>query len=422
MNNERRFTEWLKNNNVANVNDIVQYLKFVNRKYNSDSDEQVDFFRNPDLFKEYQNKDILKNIFKNEIKDLNVGYKDEVLSSLLLLLDQNNAASLYYGFILESNLSEESKKDKTEESDHQDISFDYDSCIEGGINKIFYGAPGTGKSYKVNEKFSDYNRITFHPEITYFDFIGGLRPIQNDDTGSINYNFAPGTFVDTLISALKSPEKKHGLIIEELNRANTAAVFGDVFQLLDRDDKGLSIYPILNKDISKYIFEKTGYDITKIRIPSNMSIIATMNSADQGVYVLDSAFKRRWEFEYLPINFANNELSDVEVAGFDIPWQVLGEELNNHLSEILKIDEDKLIGQRFLTKYEMQNIDTVSSKLLMYLWDDVVRYNREQVFVESNSFAKLITLFKAKGLACFVPGITSRIKSVDISEVDEISE
>lgn len=422
MNNEQKFKEWLQTNEVPNVNDIVQYLKFVNRKYNSENDEQVDFFINPNLFKEYQNREILKNIFKDEIKDLNVGYKDEVLSSILLLLDQNNAASLYYGFILESNLSEEQSKDETEVIDDQCLSFDYSTCIDGGINKIFYGAPGTGKSYKVNENFPDYNRITFHPEITYFDFIGGLRPIQNDNTGSINYDFVSGPFVDTLISALNSPEKSHGLIIEELNRANTAAVFGDIFQLLDRDDTGLSKYPILNKDISKYICEKTGYDIDKIRIPSNMSIIATMNSADQGVYVLDSAFKRRWEFEYLPIDFSNNELSDVKIAGFDITWQTLGEELNNHLTEILNINEDKLIGQRFLTKNEMQNIDIVSSKLLMYLWDDVVRYNREQVFVESNSFAKLIALFKSKGLDCFVPGITSRVKEVKGSEVDKISE
>ena len=108
---------------------------------------------------------------------------------------------------------------------------------------------------------------------------------------------------------MQNPEESFGLIIEEINRANTAAVFGDIFQLLDRDDKGNSKYGIVNKDVMNYLSNNLkDIRISEIIIPSNMSIIATMNSSDQGVQVLDSAFKRRWEFKYMPINFNNENL------------------------------------------------------------------------------------------------------------------
>lgn len=408
MDYKKDFCNWLKEINIENEIDVLEYIELINTKYNKGKDKQDNFFEDAKKFVELQENNELNNFVKEEIESLTIDLDAAVKHSLYYLYEQNKALSLYFIFLKNSDLEKQVTYEKKQV-------FDFNSTSEGAINKIYYGAPGTGKSYKVNEDYPEFDRITFHPEVTYFDFIGGLRPIQDDDDKSISYEFLPGPFVDKLVSALKNPEHQHGLIIEELNRANTAAVFGDVFQLLDRDDKGLSKYPILNKDISNYIYKETGFTIDKVKIPSNMSIVATMNSADQGVYVLDSAFKRRWQFEYLPINFKNNDLSNVQVAGFNISWEKLGETLNNHLSEILKIDEDKLIGQRFLTREEMQNIDTVSSKLLMYLWDDVVRYNRERVFLETNSFSKLVTLFKTKGLHCFVTGITSRIEGVDIS-------
>ncbi|WP_220472975.1 AAA family ATPase, partial [Staphylococcus pasteuri] len=253
--------------------------------------------------------------------------------------------------------------------------YDNEGRVTGAINKIFYGAPGTGKSYKVDSLFNNFERVTFHPEYTYFDFVGGLRPVQNEDK-SVSYSFVPGIFTDILIKAVENKTKNIGIIIEEINRANTAAVFGDLFQLLDRDDDGQSKYIIKNKDICDYIENKTGKKCESIYIPSNMSIVATMNSADQGVFVMDSAFKRRWQFEYMPISFDAEDLKDVKIAGFDMYWKDFGAILNEHLSsEEVDVDEDKLIGQRFINKHDMQDKDLIASKLLIYLWDDVVRYN-----------------------------------------------
>nr|WP_263314758.1 AAA family ATPase [Mammaliicoccus sp. Marseille-Q6498] len=282
------------------------------------------------------------------------------------------------------------------------------SRVLGGKNKIYYGAPGTGKSYKVDKEYTGYKRVTFHPEYTYYDFIGGLRPVQDEVSGNIKYEFVPGPFTDVLIDAIFDEENFHGIIIEELNRANTAAVFGDIFQLLDRDDDGNSKYSITNKEITDYIKKIKNVNIEEIIIPSNLSIIATMNSADQGVNVLDSAFKRRWQFEYTQINFNEPDLDKVILAGFDIPWNDFGKILNNHLSRN-GIDEDKLIGQRFITKKEIEDKELVASKLLIYLWDDVFRYNRKLIFKEHSVFSRLVDEYYENGIDCFVSSLSEEL-------------
>jgi len=281
-----------------------------------------------------------------------------------------------------------------------------------GINRIYYGAPGTGKSYQVDKDFPNYDRVTFHPEFTYFDFIGGLKP-DVDENKVISYEFISGPFTNVLVEAYKKPDKNIGLIIEELNRANTAAVFGDIFQLLDRDDEGKSEYSINNIDLVNHIkkelkkeFGIEEYDSFdnelikelnngKIRIPSNFSLIATMNSADQGVYVMDSAFKRRWEFKYIPIKFEPKHYK-IKIDGFECYWGDFCDKLNDKLAE-LEINEDKHIGPYFLREDELKDKKKVSSKLLIYLWDDVVRYKRGKLFKlteEKEQFSKVIFAFE----------------------------
>ena len=275
------------------------------------------------------------------------------------------------------------------------------------INRIYYGAPGTGKSWEVKEygekHFNKSWRTTFHPEYTYFDFVGGLKPIQKKGEDGkedrISYEYYSGPFADALLYAYENPDKKVGLIIEEINRANTAAVFGDIFQLLDRDDAGQSEYVIYNKELLEFLTSNGNGVNTpnnEIRIPSNLSIIATMNSADQGVFVMDSAFKRRWEFVYVPIDFKMHlDIGKQEVAGFDkITWQDFAEGLNKYLADTLEIPEDKLIGPRFLKKSEIINKDKIASKLLIYLWDDVVRYKRNELFLKSSRFSEVVEDFK----------------------------
>lgn len=278
--------------------------------------------------------------------------------------------------------------------------------IQGAINKIFYGAPGTGKSYAVNKIYGsgadgiagkEFKRVTFHPEYTYFDFIGGLKPQQsfNKETGEkeISYEFVSGPFTDALINAISNPGKEVGLIIEEINRANTASVFGDIFQLLDRDLYGASEYTIKNSDVLDYIQKQEPFFLgDEIKIPSNFSLIATMNSSDQGVYVMDSAFKRRWQFEYMPIDFDKAITKDVKIAGFEVRWKDFAELLNQALSN-LGVEEDRLIGPYFLKEHELKNKSTVSSKLLIYLWDDVVRYKRDSLFNKSSQFAEIVKAF-----------------------------
>lgn len=202
----------------------------------------------------------------------------------------------------------------------------------------------------------------------------------------------------------------HTFIIEELNRANTAAVFGDIFQLLDRDDDGWSEYHIDNADISKHLNDELDFVLDNIKIPSNLNIFATMNSSDQGVYTLDSAFKRRWEFEYMPISFKSVSLSQ-ETINYNkkrITWENFATTLNNHLLSI-NISEDKLIGPYFLRKSELNNSNKISNKLLIYLWDDVVKYNRDELFNKMfNSFSSVTTAFNS-GTSIFVDNLEQQL-------------
>lgn len=303
----------------------------------------------------------------------------------------------------------------------------FDNFATGGINRIYYGAPGTGKSWAVKEFVSQqYNkswRTTFHPEYNYFDFVGGLKPIQNKETGRISYEYYPGPFTESLIYAYKHPTEKVALIVEEINRANTAAVFGDVFQLLDRDETGKSEYGIHNREVLDYLENEHGIILpnNNILIPPNFSLIATMNSADQGVFVMDSAFKRRWEFEYVPIDFENHsDVGDLTLAGMSITWQHFVDQLNDHLSSI-GIPEDKLIGPRFLNKKDIQSKDKIAAKLLIYLWDDVVRYKRDALFKEHLRFSKVVEEYST-GRQIFVKELHDGLNSASDKDNNTISE
>lgn len=288
-------------------------------------------------------------------------------------------------------------------------------------NWILFGAPGTGKSYVIDQAAKQYPhcRVTFHPDYTYAQFVGAYKPVPSQQTASgITYGFVPGPFVNTLTESLENPNTPHILIIEEINRADPAAVFGDVFQLLDRNDEGSSEYSVrTSQELKDYLQGKlsanaqktlcalianldqseadasTKYDCSEIAIPNNMYIWASMNSADQGVFPMDTAFKRRWTFQYLPIDSDNGMLQSADGAFLSEHW----DEIRTNINKLLKsqgrdIPEDKLLGPYFLSARELHNDDedaeqnaqnfvhVFASKVIMYLFEDAARYCRAQVF------------------------------------------
>ena len=274
-----------------------------------------------------------------------------------------------------------------------------------------------------------YERVTFHPDYSYSQFVGTYKPVMDTDGKSIKYDFVPGPFMRIYVDALKSGRTEapqpHLLIIEEINRAKVAAVFGDVFQLLDRDDDGVSEYEIqASEDIRRYLASKLGGDpdnYRKIRIPDNMFIWATMNSADQGVYPMDTAFKRRWDFEYLGINENEEKIAsigNIRLSGTDevLNWNTLRKAINAKMSsDEFRINEDKLMGPFFLSKKIIMSdesgaivdqgkfIKAFKSKVIMYLYEDAVKQRKHNFFsgCDSSKYSSVCDAFDENGIEIF---------------------
>ena len=311
--------------------------------------------------------------------------------------------------------------------------------IDYPYNRIIFGAPGTGKSHKLNidkKVFGDrYERVTFHPNYSYSKFVGTYKPVPisyEDDNGKeikeITYKYVPGPFMRAYVESVNSDEP-YLLLIEEINRANVTSVFGEVFQLLDREN-GISEYPIeTSEDMKNYLKDnitKEDFNFDRIAIPKNMYIWASMNSADQGVFPMDTAFKRRWEFEYIGINDNDDKIKNIMVyVGEDkhpIKWDDLRTAINNKLSKDYKINEDKLLGPYFLSKevidaktndissehvFVKDNekfLNAFKSKVLMYLFEDVAKQYGSKLFEGCNDSTKYSSIcydFDKKGEAIF---------------------
>lgn len=267
------------------------------------------------------------------------------------------------------------------------------------MQKIYYGAPGTGKSFEIDSYLTKNNipeerifRTTFHPEYSYSDFIGQLLPTIKPATtpgGSdvITYEFQKGVFTKALEKAYLDTSKEVFLIIEEMSRGNCAAIFGDIFQLLDREkegvNKGYSRYFICNELIAKDIIAVPS---DRIKLPANLSILGTVNTSDQNVFTMDTAFKRRFDWQYIstkpvPVTkpYKNNiDITLVSKNGQEtLSWIDLYGVLNKFISDsdFLGLGEDKQIGQFFIEFEENVpfdiNKEKIRNKLLHYLWEDV---------------------------------------------------
>ena len=310
--------------------------------------------------------------------------------------------------------------EKLSKSEHKFI----ETPVYPAENVIYYGAPGTGKSYQIDEKCDESNskRITFHPDTQYSDFVGCLRPSMNGK--DVQYTFRPGPFTNAIIAADKSDDHFY-LVIEEINRASAAAVFGEIFQLLDRRADGESVYSIdlSDADMADFIHNAAPNLLTdgKLKIPSNLSILATMNSSDQAVMPMDTAFKRRWRFEYVPIDFRESPNGKflIPVSGsvspVSIEWSAFAQIINDILEQN-QIPEDRLLGPWFLSQNELNHsrsrYNALKGKLLLYLWDDVLRHEEHAVLFDTDDrgFGNLVERFTG-GESIFNEEVEARILS-----------
>jgi hypothetical protein len=310
-------------------------------------------------------------------------------------------------------------------------------------NIIYFGAPGTGKSYELNKEATKHfdedkiTRITFHPDYTYSQFVGGYKPVpilddEGKPTDKITYDYVPGPFLKTYVKAVQNPNENYLLIIEEVNRANPAAVFGDVFQLMDRDANGVSDYAIeAPEDMSLYLRVRVPEfhtnasmddpmeflaessrlnDATKrLKLPSNMYLWATMNSADQGVFPMDTAFKRRWSFRYMGIDDGESVISDLAINLGNTGRKAKWNDFRKRINEILlnaRVNEDKLLGPFFIDPDLIEDEEAFSSafksKVLLYLIEDAAKTKKANVFKTENATCSAIAAaFDAEGERIF---------------------
>ena len=277
-----------------------------------------------------------------------------------------------------------------------------DAINEDGLKKqslnlqqIYYGAPGTGKSYKINEitkSTKNFTRTTFHPDSDYSTFVGCYKPTM-EPTGTIvggkeqkkiSYSYVAQAFLQAYTAAWKNTSEPYYLIIEEINRGNCAQIFGDLFQLLDRDEEGMSSYGITpDKDIANYLkneFAKSEIENADIKsgntmmLPSNLYILATMNTSDQSLFPIDSAFKRRWDWEYVPIEDAGKK-HYIKVGNKKYDWWTFIDTINNSIDHITG-SEDKKMGYWFVKPQNNDREITAKQfvgKVLFYLWNDVYK-------------------------------------------------
>lgn len=285
------------------------------------------------------------------------------------------------------------------------------SPLDLPYQSIFYGTPGTGKSHtaKLEEaKFDKVFRTTFHPEYDYASFVGCYKPKTDivDNTKVIIYDFDPQVFTKAYEYAWSRPEKKVLLLIEEINRGNCAQIFGDLFQLLDRDNNGVSKYPInVDLDMLGYLKSKLqeshpeAVAESQIKLPGNFYIIATMNTSDQSLFPMDSAFKRRWVWKYFPITEYTQRVFKIKIAGSEYKWWDFIQEVNKRI-ESVTMSPDKQIGYWFINpESNVIESEEFVGKVLFYLWNDVFKDypdNNDSPFVN----IKFKDMFKVDGSPC----------------------
>lgn len=401
-----------------------------------ESDYYYDDLENSEQSTDYKSTRAVRWLKKNISRGVLSSDFHKSLMTAMSIFTLNDYKSAVSDLLRDTYVKDE---DRTEvEEKNMDLIFKTSIKTKYERNRIVFGAPGTGKSYKLKVDCEEmmsasdgsFERVTFHPEYSYSQFVGTYKPVMGEDGESIKYNYVPGPFMRMYVEALKSARTEnpqpHLLLIEEINRAKVAAVFGDVFQLLDRNEDGVSEYEIqASEDIRRYLAKELGgssESYKRIRIPNNMFIWATMNSADQGVFPMDTAFKRRWNFEYLGIDENEEEIQGIGkiiLAGTDEPieWNRLRKAINAKMSSSeFKINEDKLMGPFFLSKEVISSsengmiidkdkfINAFKSKVIMYLYEDAVKQGKHRFFdgcPDTGKYSSVCDAFDKMGTAIF---------------------
>ena len=304
-------------------------------------------------------------------------------------------------------------------------------------NVIYYGSPGTGKSHRadIETNGKDVQKVTFHPDYDYHSFVGGYKPTMEGD--KIAYKFVPQIFTKIYVDAWKNlvsadETKPFYLQIEEINRGNCAEIFGDLFQLLDRDKDGFSKYEVTaEEELCKYLLSEKGFggnhpgiENGKLHFPNNLKIIATMNTSDQSLFPMDSAFKRRWDWIYVPID-TNCKFSDFTIKldnKKEFKWLKFLEKINEEIFEITK-SQDKQIGNWFIDAQNSGKVITESTfvnKVIFYLWNDVFKDEENTIFKSADGKNLTYTSFFENGtsnnLVSYI--LEERLKLIDVNKAE----
>ena len=361
------------------------------------------------LAKEDEVKDKSSSFYKALLRDLELKGRKSYLENGFM-----SAAFPFFRRFLLNDHVKVSKKSADENEKQQMRS----------LQAIFFGAPGTGKSYKVNGIIQNQQifRTTFHPDYDYAQFVGAYKPKKVGD--AITYSFVPQVFAKAYAEAwtqyykvgkASTTENQVYLVIEEINRGNCAQIFGDIFQLLDRDSEGFSQYSIdADCDFAEWL-KDNGVGDGKLKLPPNLNILATMNTSDQSLFPMDSAFKRRFDWEYVPISFTDEEGNEKEAAKYEIDildangknylWKNFVETVNDKILDLTE-SEDKQLGEFFI-KPDSGNViskERFLGKVMFYLWNEVCKDEHKNgsffraKINDKEDFFTFQDLYKKKGL------------------------
>lgn len=283
--------------------------------------------------------------------------------------------------------------------------------VTTGENILLYGVPGSGKSWTIQHEYCDdekcMERLVFHPDYMYSDFVGQILPVvkkDNEGKEKVRYEFKAGPFTKILKRAYNDPQKSYYLVIEEINRGNAPAIFGEIFQLLDRMDedkdgfkKGTSEYGITNENIALEVY---GDPDIKVRIPANLSILGTMNTSDQNVFTLDTAFQRRWIMRMIKNSFVKHKYANNPILDTSVSWKQFCEAINEEILRRNNVtsSEDKRLGAYFVSADDLVYVKTqdgvsekqiidaehknarFAEKVIKYLWDDAFKFSHPDTF------------------------------------------